>query len=167
MYRLLLTMLLILPVLPAHAVGVGGMFAQGRNQFSLMGGNGYAFGNRYFVLGASVSHYVLDGLAAGLSVEKWSGSDPGISKYSPFVQYVFYQSGSSVQPYVGAFYRHTSVSGLPGINSVGERAGINITAAPNAYISLGFVREAYLDCRQAIYRSCNETYPDLGFTMGF
>ena len=143
------------------------MFAQGRTQFSLMGGNGYAFGNNYFVIGASVSYYVLDGLGVGLSVEKWSRGNPGITKYSPFVQYVFYQSSSSIQPYVGAFYRHTIVDGLPDINSVGERAGINIIAGRNAYASFGFVQEVYLNCQETVYRSCSETYPDLGITFGF
>jgi hypothetical protein len=71
-----------------------------------------------------------------------------------------------VQPYVGRFYRHTAIAGLPGINSVGDRAGIYIASAPNAYISLGFVHEAYLDCQQTIYRT-SETYPDISFTVGF
>lgn len=117
MNRLLLTMLLLLSALPACAAGVGGMFGQGRTQFSLMGGNGYAFGNNYFVIGASVSHYVLDG--------------------------------------------------LPDINSVGERAGINITAGPNAYASFGFVQEVYLNCQELVYQTCRETYPELGITFGF
>lgn len=167
MNRLLLTMLLLLSAFPACAAGVGGMFGQGRTQFSLMGGNGYAFGNNYFVIGASVSHYVLDGLGVGLSFEKWSGGNPGMTKYAPFAQYVFYQSSSSVQPYVGAFYRHTVVDGLPDINSVGERAGINITAGPNAYASFGFVQEVYLNCQESVYQTCRETYPELGITFGF
>lgn len=166
MNRLLLTMSLLLSALPVHAAGVAGMFGQGRTQFSLGGGNGYAFGNNYFVIGASVSYYVLDGLGIGLSVEKWSRGNPGITKYSPFAQYVFFQ-GSSVMPYVGAFYRHTVVDGLPDINSVGERAGINIVSGSNAYISFGFVQEVYLNCQKAVYRTCSETYPDFAVTFGF
>lgn len=166
MNRLLLTILLVLPALPARAAEVGGMFGQGRTQYSLGIGNAYAFDNTYFVIGASASYYVLDGLGVGLSMENWSGGDPAITKVSPFAQYVFYQI-PQVQPYVGGFYRHTAVSGLPGINSVGERAGIYIASAPNTYISFGFVHEAYLDCRQTIYRTCSETYPDISFTFGF
>jgi hypothetical protein len=166
MNRLLLIMLLALSATPVCAAGEGGMFGQGRTQFSLMIGNGYAFDNNYFVIGASVSHYVVDGLGVGLSFENWSGGGPGITKYAPFAQYVFNRT-SSIQPYVGAFYRHTAVDGLPGINSVGERAGINIAAGPNAYISFGFVQEVYLDCQATVYRTCRETYPDLSLTFGF
>lgn len=166
MNRSLLAMLLFCLALPVHASGVAGMFGQGRTQFSLTGGNGYAFDKSYFILGASVSYYVLDGLAVGLAIEKWSGNAPGITKYAPFAQYVFYQA-STVKPYVGGFYRHTVVDGLPGINSVGERAGINIASGPNAYFSLGFVQEVYLDCQNTIYSKCRETYPELGFALAF
>ena len=162
MNRLLLAMLLLFSALPVHAAG---MFGQGRSQFSVMMGNGYAFDNSYFLLGGSASYYVFDGLGVGLSFEKWSGNNPGITKYSPFVQYVFYQA-STVQPYVGGFYRHTVVDGLPDINSVGERAGINIASGDNAYVSLGFVQEVYLDCRNSVFSKCRETYSELGFTFG-
>lgn len=166
MNRLLVTMLLVLSAFPVRAAGEGGMFAQGRTQFSLVAGNGYAFDNNYFVIGASVSHYVLDGLGVGLSFENWSGGDPGITKYAPFAQYVFYQA-SSVQPYVGGFYRHTSIAGLPGINSVGGRAGIYIASGSNASVSAGFVHESYLDCQETLYRECSVTYPEVTLTFGF
>ena len=166
MNRLLVVMLLVLTAFPVRAAGAGGMFGQGSTQISLVAGNGYAFGNNYFVIGAGASYYVFDGLGVGLSFEKWSGSGPGITKYAPFAQYVFFQE-SSIQPYVGGFYRHTSVDGLPGINSVGERAGFNIASGSNAYFSAGFVHETYLDCQETVYRACSETYPDLSFTFGF
>ena len=166
MIRLLLTMLLVLSAFPARAAGEGGMFGQGRTHFSLVAGNAYAFDNNYFVIGASASYYVLDGLGVGLSFEKWSGGGPGVTKYAPFAQYVFYQA-SSVQPYIGGFYRHTVVEGLPGINSFGERAGIYIASGSNAFVSAGFVHESYLDCQATVYRACSETYPDVSFTFGF
>lgn len=166
MNRLLAAMLLLLSAFPACAAGVGGMFGQGRTQFSLMAGNGYAFNDNYFVIGASVSYYVVDGLGVGLSLENWSGGGPGITKYSPFAQYVFYQA-SAVQPYVGGFYRHTVVAGLPGINSVGGRAGIYIASGSNASVGLGLVHESYLDCQATIYRACSETYPEISIAFGF
>jgi hypothetical protein len=159
-------MLLVLSAFPVRAAGEGGMFGQGHTHFSLGVGNGYAFDNNYFIIGASVSHYVLDGLGVGFSYEKWSGGGPSITKYAPFAQYVFYQA-SSVQPYVGGFYRHTAIDGLPGINSVGERAGIYISAGSNAYVSAGFVHESYLDCQATVYLTCSETYPDFSFIFGF
>lgn len=166
MNRLLLTVLLVLSAFPLRAAGEGVMFGQGRTHFSLVAGNGYAFDNNYFVIGASASYYVLDGLGVGLSFENWSGGDPGITKYAPFAQYVFYQA-SSVQPYVGGFYRHTAIAGLPGINSAGGRAGIYIASGTNAYVSAGFVHESYLDCQETVYRSCSVTYPDVTLTFGF
>ncbi len=167
MNRLLVTALLLLSALPAYASVAGGLYGQGRTQVSVVGGNGYAFNKNYFIIGARVSYYVLDGLGVGLSYEKWSDNNPGITKYAPFVQYVFYQSFSFMQPYVGAFYRRTAVDGLPDIKSFGERAGINISSGHNAYISFGFVQEVYLDCQESVYQSCRETYPDFGITFGF
>lgn len=166
MNRLLLVMLLVLPALPARAAGVGGMFGEGSTQFSLVAGNGYAFDNSYFVIGGSASYYVVDGAGLGLSLERWSGGGPGITKYTPFVQYVFYRV-PAVQPYVGAFYRRTAITDLPDINSAGARAGVMIATGSNAFLSAGIVHESYLDCQTAIYRVCSETYPDITLTFGF
>lgn len=159
-------MLLVVSAVPALAAGEGGTFGRGRTHFSLVAGNGYAFDNNYFVIGASATHYVIDGLGIGLSFENWSGGGPGITKYAPFAQYVFFRA-SLVQPYVGGFYRHTAVEGLPGINSVGERAGIYFASGANAFISAGLVHEAYLDCRETVYRACSSTYPDISITFAF
>lgn len=166
MNRLLVMMLLALSAFPVRAAAVGGMFGQGRTSFSLAAGNAYAFDNNYFVIGASATYYVLDGLGVGLSLENWSGGGPGITKYAPFAQYVFYQA-SSVQPYVGGFYRHTAIGGLPGINSVGARAGVYIASGPNASVGAGFVHESYLDCQATIYRACSVTYPEISLAIGF
>jgi len=164
--RLLLTMLLMVSALPVHAAGVGGMFGEGRSHFSLVAGNAYAFERSYFVIGGSASYYVIDGLGVGLSLEKWSGGGPGITKVAPFVQYVFLP-GYKVRPYVGGLYRHTAISGLPGLNSVGARAGVMIASGSNAFLSAGFAHESYLDCKVSIYRVCSETYPDISLTFAF
>jgi hypothetical protein len=166
MNRLLLTMLLILTAFPASASDEAGMFGQGRTNFSLVAGNGYAFDSSYLVVGASATYYVLDGLGVGLSLENWSGADPGITKYAPFVQYVIYQA-SVVQPYLGGFYRHSSVSGQPSFESVGARAGFYIASGSNAYVSVGMVYESYLDCSNTVYSSCSSTYPEIGLTFAF
>ena len=166
MNRLWLTMLLVLTAMPASAAGVAGMFGQGRTNFSLMAGNGYAYDNSYLVIGASAAYYVLDGLGVGLSLENWSGADPGITNYSPFVQYVIYQA-SVVQPYLGGFYRHSAVSGQSSFDSVGARAGFYFASGSNAYLSAGMVYESYLDCTTAVYSSCSSTYPEIGLTFAF
>jgi hypothetical protein len=166
MNKLLLAMLLMLSVFPVRAAEAGGMFGQGQIQFSLGAGSSHALNNNYFVVGASASYYVLDGLGVGMGFENLSGGGPGITKYSPFVQYVFYQM-TPVQPYVGGFYRHTNITGLPGINSAGARAGIFIASGPNISLGIGFVHETYLDCQTSIYRNCSETYPDIGIAIVF
>lgn len=165
MKKLMLTLLLLWLALPVHAAAGSGMFDQGYTQFSLVAGNATAFNRNYMVLGASAGYYVLDGLGVGMSLEKWSGDGPSITKVTPYAQYVFQMS--SVQPYVGGFYRHTSIDGLPSLNSVGERAGIYIASSPNSSVSIGLVHESYLDCNTAIYRSCSSTYSEVSIAFGF
>lgn len=166
MNRLLLLMLLGLPALPVHAAGASGMFRQGQTHFMLAAGSGNAFNNNYTIFGAGASHYVLDGLGVGVSYENWSGGSPGINKWSPFVQYVF-NPASSVQPFVGGFYRHASVAGLPSLNSVGVRAGAYVAAGSSSVIGLGLVYESYLDCQTSVYSACNDSYPEISFVFGF
>lgn len=163
---LLLTILLLLPALPARAADVAEIFEQGSTQFSLLAGSGYAFNNNYLVIGAGVSYYVFDGVGVGLSYENWSGSSPSINKISPSVQYVFYRQ-HSVRPYVGGFYRHSVITGLPSINSVGARAGVYFAAGSRSVVGVGLAYEFYLNCQTAIYSSCSETYPEISFIFGF
>lgn len=165
MNRLILIMLLAVSSFPARAGALDGMFGQGQTHFLLEAGSGYAFDNNYLILGAGVSYYVRDGLGVGLSYENWSGGGPGINKISPSVQYVFYQA-SSVQPFVGGFYRHATIAGLPALNSAGVRAGVYVAAGSNSAISIGFVQESYLNCDTAVYSSCTESYPEISFTFG-
>jgi hypothetical protein len=166
MNKLLVILLLALSVLSARAAEAEEIFEQGHTHFSLVAGNGYAFDDDYFVLGVSASYFLLDGLSIGGSFENWSGGDPSINKYTPFVQYVFYQA-PSMRPYIGGFYRHTDIDTLSDIKSYGGRAGIYIASGHNAYVSAGIVYESYIDCEETIYLTCSETYPEIGFTIGF
>jgi hypothetical protein len=154
------------PATAAEATGaVAGTFSKGRTHFFITAGNGYAFDESYLVLGVGVSYYVIDGLSVGLSLESWTGSDPGMYKVTPSVQYVFYQV--PLKPYVGGFYRRAYVDGSPDINSVGARAGVYLTAGRNAYLGIGAVYESYLDCNKSVYRSCDDAYPEVSFTIAF
>lgn len=150
----------------AEAAGVAGIFGQGQVHFQVEAGNGYAFNNSYLILGVGLSYYVLDGLSVGLAYENWSGGGPGINKTTPSVQYVFYHA-STVKPYIGAFYRHATVAGLPGINSAGGRAGIYIASGARSAVGVGYVYESYLNCQTAIYATCTESYPEVSITFGF
>lgn len=164
--KFVLLLWLMLAALPASAAGAGGMFRQGSAELALLGGSGTAFDKSYLIIGASVGYYVVNGLGVGLSYEHWSGDGPSIAKYAPYAQYVFYQA-STVKPYVGGFYRHTSVDGQSGFNSVGARGGVYIAAQPNANFGVGLTHETYLDCQQTIYAACSETFFDLSFIFSF
>ena len=152
--------------LPATAADVAGVFSKGRTHFVVTAGNGYAFDESYLVLGVGVSYYLIDGLNIGLSFESWSGSDPGMNKITPSVQYVFHQN-QTLKPYVGGFYRRAYIDGLPDINSVGARAGVYLNAGRNAYIGIGAVYESYVDCSKTVYRDCDDIYPEVSFTIAF
>ena len=151
---------------PVAAADVAGVFSQGRTHFSVVGGSGSAFNDSYFVLGVGVSYYLVDGLNVGLSAESWTGGDPGITKLTPSVQYVFYQV-PNVSPYVGAFYRRTYIDNLPDLDSVGGRAGVYVAAGRNAFVGFGAVYESYLDCDTTLYKDCSDTYPEISFTFAF
>jgi hypothetical protein len=166
MDRMLLTMLLALSAIPASAAEVGGIFGQGRTGFALTVGNGYAYDNSYLVIGASATYYVINGLGVGLSFENWSGGNPSMTKYAPLVQYVFNRT-SALMPYVGAFYRHTNISGQSSIDSYGERAGVYYSSGSNGYVGFGMVNESYLDCASSGYSPCSSTYPEISLTFVF
>ena len=149
----------------AQSVGVGGAFGKGRTHVMVSAGGGSAFDETYLVLGLGVSYYLIDGLSAGLFIESWTGGDPGLVKYTPSVQYVFYKAPA--KPYLGAFYRRTDIERLPDLDSVGARAGIYFPVSQNAYLGFGAVYESYLDCEKSTYRSCDSTYGELTFTFAF
>ncbi len=166
MNKLILTLLLVLMSLPTRASGMTGAFGQGSAQFSLLAGSGTAFNNDYFIIGAGLEYFVQDGVGVGLSYENWSGNGPTLNQTSPSIQYVFYQS-NQFQPYIGAFYRHTAVANLPGINSVGGRAGIYFGANSRSIIGVGLAYESYLNCQNIVFPSCTETYPEISIVLGF
>lgn len=159
-------MLLLCSPLPANPADVAGIFGQGSTQFSLLAGSGNAFNNNYLIVGAGASYYVFDGVGVGLSYENWSGSSPSINKTSPSIQYVF-NRWSSLWPYLGGFYRHSVISGLPNINSIGARAGVFFATGLKSVVGAGLAYESFLNCQTVIYNSCSETYPEISFIFGF
>ena len=150
----------------AQSVGVAGGFSKGKTHLVGTVGTGYAFDESYLVLGLGVSYYLFDGFNVGLHYESWTGSDPKLTKITPSAQYVFYQV-QHVKPYVGAFYRRTSIDGLPDLDSVGARAGAYLQVGRNAYLGLGAVYESYLDCNTGTYRKCDSTYGEASLTFAF
>jgi hypothetical protein len=161
----LLVLIACLFAAPAGAQTVTGAFGKGRTHFFIGGGSGQAFSETYFVLSVGASYYLLDGLGVGLAYEMWTGGDPDMHKITPSVQYVFHQV--ALKPYVGAFYRRTSIEDLPDLDSVGGRAGVYFQAGRNAYIGIGGVYESYLDCNESVFRECHSTYAEVSFTFAF
>lgn len=161
----LVSLLAMLPLVPAQAAGVAGMFGQGNASFMLELGSGTAYNNSYTIFGVGAHYFVVDGLALGLSYEHWSGSSPGISQVSPSVTYVFYNA-PTIKPYLGAFYRRTSVSGQAGFNSAGVRGGAYLHAGRNSAIGLGLVAENYMSCQPA-FGSCSQVYPEVSVIFTF
>ncbi|HSD97431.1 MAG TPA: hypothetical protein VLB06_09855 [Sulfuricaulis sp.] len=151
---------------PVMAADVAGVFSRGRTHLAVFGGSGSAFNDSYFVLGVGASYYLVDGLNIGLSAESWTGGDPGITKLTPSVQYVFYQV-PRVSPYLGAFYSRTYIDNLPDLDSIGGRAGVYLAAGRNANIGVGVVYESYRDCDTSRYIDCTDTYPEISFTFAF
>lgn len=82
------------------------------------------------------------------------------------MQYVFYQV-RTVKPYVGGFWRRTSIEGLRDLDSIGARAGVYFAAGRNTFIGIGGVYESYQDCTASVYRKCESTYPEVSFTFAF
>jgi hypothetical protein len=150
----------------AQSVGVAGGFSKGKTNLVVTAGTGNAFNESYLVLGVGASYYLFDGFNVGLAFESWTGSDPNMTKITPSVQYVFYQV-QHVKPYVGAFFRRTSISGLDDLDSVGGRAGVFLQVGRNAYLGLGAAYESYLDCNTATYGKCNSTYGEVSLTFAF
>ena len=151
---------------PALGQQVASAFSQGRTHLYVSGGAGSSFGESYVVIGAGVDYFLLDGLSAGLAFESWSGADPGFTKITPSVRYVFYGM-QAVKPYVGAFYRRTDIDGRPSLDSTGGRAGVFVQAGRNAYMGFGVTYESYLDCERSVYADCDSTYPELSFGVVF
>lgn len=150
-----------------HAyANASGVFTQGRTHFAIYGGNGYAFGDDYLVVGIRGSYYLANGFNIGLGAESWTGGSPRIYKVTPSIQYVFYQP-STIKPYLGTFYQRTYIENLEDLESTGVRAGVYIASGGNLYIGLGGVYESYLDCEETIYKSCDDSYPEITFTFAF
>ena len=139
-------------------------FAKGDVAVSLVVGSGQAFNDNYTIVGAGIGYYVIDGLRLGINGQTWLGGDVSINKYSPQLQYVMARD-EKLKPYVGAFYRKTTIDGFEDLDSVGGRAGVYFSGRGNYYISVGVVHENYLSCDQAVYVSCSDTYPELTVTF--
>lgn len=157
---------LLFTLLCASANAATGVFSKGTGRFSLLIGSGQAFGDDYTIIGIGVGYYVYDGLEFGINLDSWQGGDPEINQLTPEVRYVF-RNESAVDPYVGALYRWTFISGLDDLTAYGLRAGAYLTTGRSSYVGLGVAYIEYTDCDERIYVSCSETYPEVSIGFSF
>ena len=71
-----------------------------------------------------------------------------------------------MRPYLGAFYRRTSVSSLPDLDSAGGKAGIFAFTSARTYVGMGAVIEYLLSSEDA-YRDDYVVYPEFVFALAF
>ncbi|MFC1588973.1 hypothetical protein ACFL3P_01735 [Pseudomonadota bacterium] len=156
----LLAIVLAVFIAPAHAAP----FAKGDVGVSLLVGSGQAFNDSYTIVGAGIGYFVADGLKLGINAETWLGGDVSINKFSPQVQYVMARE-EKLKPYLGIFYRKTSIEGFEDLDAAGGRAGVFLSQQRGYYLSIGVVHESYLSCDEAVFVSCSDTYPEITFTF--
>jgi hypothetical protein len=142
-----------------------GPFDRGRTRASFTAGWGRSFGDDYLLLGVGLGRFIKTGLELGLSYEQWVGSDPGVSKLSPEINYVLTRA-PRVTPYVGAFYTRAFIDGFDDLSSIGGRAGIYRGRGRTSY-GVGAVYENYLDCDDAVYGDCSTVYPEVFVSASF
>ncbi len=103
---------------------------------------------------------------ADLAVRPWLGGDPRINQLTPEITYVF-RNKSNVNPYLGALYRKTWISGLDDLSAYGGRAGVFIPMGPRFFIGVGAVYLKYTGCSETVYKDCTEVYPEFTFSVPF
>lgn len=156
-----LAILILMPL-----TSMAGMFDKGSKRFSLLIGSGQAFGDNYTIIGIGAGYYAYDGLELGINLDSWQGGSPDINEVTPEIRYVF-RNQSSIDPYVGALYRWTFISGLDDLTAYGLRAGVYITTGRTSYMGIGVAYIENTDCDERIYISCSETYPELSIAFTF
>ena len=139
-------------------------FDQGRTRVSAGGSLTSGYGGTYFVIGAGVGHFVLDGLELGASGQIWLGSGPFVAQVSPQIRYVL-MLGSAFAPYLGTFYRHWFVgSGIEDIDSLGARLGFYLLPGGGFLLGLGVAYEQLIGGCEV---DCGRLYPEFGLSISF
>jgi hypothetical protein len=160
-------LLLISLMLFASSMAAGqGFFDQGAKRVTVIAGVGRSFDDDYLILGVGFGYYLIDGLELGINWQSWLGGDPSINQLTPELSYVF-RNQSKVQPYIGALYRRTFISGFDDLSALGARAGIYVSAGRSAYVGIGAVFLSYQDCSEEQYSSCSDSYPEFSFAFSF
>jgi hypothetical protein len=160
--RYVLTMAVVMATLvtaPAHAATP---YDAGRMRIGVGLGRTAFLDSPYTVIGASFGYYVVDGLEVNAAGAFWLGGSPAIGDLSPGLRFVLYFV-PSVQPYVGAFYRHRFISSYADQDSVGGNGGL-LFSLGNGFVGVGAVYERLVShCDGA----CDAVYPELVVAFSF
>jgi len=131
----------------------------------LTAGWGRSFGDDYLLVGVGAGRFIKTGLELALNFEAWIGSDPGVTKLTPQINYVVTRARVA-QPYVGAFYTRSFIQDFDDLSSVGARAGV-FRGKGRASYGVGGVWENYLDCDESLYGDCSTFYPEVFVSTSF
>jgi hypothetical protein len=158
--------LFVVAVIALTAASPVRAFDKGSSNIGLTVASGRALDRTYTVFGARLGYFIADGFETAFGAEVWTGNDPHITKLTPEVRYVWFQS-QQFKPYAGAFVSRTLYDGLPDKNSYGAKAGAYLQVGSNAYVSAGLVYEQINSCDNATYGDCNQFYPEFTFHVRF
>ena len=142
-------------------------YEQGYMTLGFSGGTVRRLDDTQFVIGGSFGYFILDGLELSGGVEAYLFGEPTTWTVTPGIRYVIHQL-STVNPYLGAFYRYSFVGeyknygDLPDLQSIGARAGISIRTG-SAIINVGGVYERYIEANKNYYKDNYEIYPEISF----
>ena len=169
MRSLALAALITLGAAPVHADGEPPPaaprtpFDRGRVGLSLGGGSQRGPYGQYFVIGAGVGYFLLDGVEVGLSALHEFGDGPSISKVAPSLRYIAQPLVGKwpLIPYVGVFYNHWFIGGVSDLDTVGARGG-GLYVSGQLVLGIGLVVENVVSkCTS----DCSSVYPDFTISL--
>jgi hypothetical protein len=136
-------------------------FMRNRVRVSALVGTGATNTDTYLILGAGVGYFVLDGFEIGLDYDAWIIGDPAMHRLGPETRYVFHFV-EIIKPYVGAFSRHTFVTGYDDFDHIGARGGVYFVPRNGRFfVGGGAVYERLLDCSEGLIIDCDAVYPEV------
>ena len=138
-----------------------GPFSRGSIRLTLLLGTAATHNDNYFIIGAGLGYYLLDGLEVGLDYEAWLFAKPVIQRLSPEIRYVAHMV-PVIKPYVGTFYRRNFVTDYDDYNQLGVRFGaFYIPKSGRLFIGGGAVYDRVLNCDSSEWLDCDEWYPEI------
>jgi hypothetical protein len=140
----------------------GTPYDAGRMRIGLGLGRSTFLDSPYTIAGASFGYYFIDGLELNAAGSFWFGGSRAIGDLSPGVRFVLFFV-PTIQPYVGAFYRHQFIEDYADQDSLGGNAGL-LYSLGNGFIGGGVVYERVVSQCEGV---CDATYPELVIALSF